>query len=696
MKWLYIIALLILFLVNQSYSQLSFSTYLGGLNSEFCTSAFTGKNDQINVFGETISIDFPTTPGAYDITNNGDSDFFITVLNRDASSLLFSTFIGGKNSDQAGKLVLDSNENFLLIGTSESINYPVTPLAYNKTNNGEGDVVITKLNSAGSNIIYSSYLGGSSTEYGSDIKFDSLSNNYITGFTYSSDFPTTPGAYNRTFQYDVFGYVVKIDSTLSNIIFATYIGDSLDRAHRIIIDKDLNSYVSGSTRSRNFPTTPNAWSRTNQGIEDAFITKLNPLGSSLIYSTLLGGTDIEESHLIGKDADNNIIVPGETYSSDFPVMTGAYQKNFNGGNYDGTVTKLDATGSNLIYSTYLGGSMDEIAYCLALDSQNNSYITGYTTSINFPVTSDAYQPLNSGSNEIYLFKLNTDGSKCLYSTYFGGKAYDCGWSISINNNNKVILGGITASLDFPVTPSAYDKSFNGANDAFVSEFNFFSKPILQVGEVSGKPGDIVEVPIYLKHAESLNGTGITSFKVDLSFNSTLLVPVEEPKGTELNLLRTIPLTLPVIPDTSSIIGRIKMIVGLGNAMETPLKLSNFIEVGGSADIDLIDGKFTLLGVCQEGGNRLLNPADTVKLMLARPNPAGSDVEIGYQLSEAGITHMFITNMNGEVIKTLFDKEISDFNYNTIKVNTGDMSSGSYFVILQTLTEKQSLKLEVVK
>jgi hypothetical protein len=692
-------------LVNLSLAQnshVAYSTFIGGPSMDESYNMVADSVGNSYITGITYAGSYPTTTGAYDQTfNGGFQDTYITKLNNKGTDLIFSTFLGGDEDDVGFTISVDRNDYVYLHGYTVSTNYPTTINAFNRNFYGGfyGDAFVTKLDSSGSKLIYSTFLGGNSDEIGYGIEEDTSGDAFVAGRTSSSDFQTTVGAYNRTYKgYYSDAYVTKFDPNGQNLQFSTFIGGSNeDIAWGMKLDSEYNTYITGSTNSKDFPVTSGALNTINNldRYINSFTTRLNSKGSALIYSTYMGGNEGASCNSMTVDFDNNAIITGATGSDDYPTTAGAYDNTINS-SCDVTLTKINTNGKAIIYSTFLGGSDWQVGCRIIIDKKGNNLIAGAVRSSDFPVSNDALpRNLNARQNGFFT-KLNNEGSALIYSTYMGGSGWEASTGLSQDSLGFVYVAGYSMSVDFPTTIGSYSPTNNGNYDAFVMKLGFKPKPILQVGDVSGKPGDIVEVPFYLKNPESFIGTGITNFKVDLSFNATLLTPVNDPKGTELNLLRTIPLTLPVIPDTSSIIGRIKMIVGLGNAMETPLSLSNFIEVGGSADIDLIDGKFTLLGVCQEGGNRLLNPAGTTKLMLAKPNPTISEVEISYQLSETGRTSMIITNMNGEVIKTLFDKEISDFNYNTIKVNTGDMSSGSYFVILQTPTERQSLRLEVVK
>ncbi|MCM3541322.1 HYR domain-containing protein, partial [Priestia endophytica] len=289
----------------------------------------------------TGSADFPTTPGAFDTTYNGNGDAFVTKLDPTGSMLIYSTYLGGTNVEVGNDIVVDAGGNAYVTGLTFSTNFPTTPGAFDTTYNGSGDVFVTKLNPTGSTLIYSTYLGGgTSTEQGEGIAVDAGGNAYVTGFTHSTDFPTTPGAFDTTLSGFVDAFVTKLNPTGSMLIYSTYLGGTdSDRGFGIALDAGGNAYVTGFTESANFPTTPGAFDTTYNGSGDVFVTKLNPTGSTLIYSTYLGGTNEEGGSGIAVDAGGNAYITGFTNSTDFPTTPGAFDTTLNG-NSDAFVTKL--------------------------------------------------------------------------------------------------------------------------------------------------------------------------------------------------------------------------------------------------------------------------------------------------------------------------------------------------------------------
>src|SRR5207302_1632423 len=279
-------------------------------------------------------------------------------------------------------------------------------------------------------LAYSTYLGGSISDGGLAIAVDVYGNAYVTGDATSISFPTTPGAFHRSFgggdglsgTGDAF--VTKLDSTGSTLVYSTYIGGSSgDEGSGITVDADGNAYVTGTTFSGNFPTTAGAFQSTggNPGSGNAFVTKLNSNGSGLVYSTYLGGSGTDQGFGIAVDADRNAYVTGTTFSGNFPTTAGAVQSTVgNPGDGNAFVTKLNSNGSGLVYSTYLGGSGSDYGHGIAVDADGNAYVTGTTDSGNFPTTTRAFQPTLSGSSDAFVTKLDPTGSALVYSTYLGG------------------------------------------------------------------------------------------------------------------------------------------------------------------------------------------------------------------------------------------------------------------------------------
>jgi hypothetical protein len=355
------------------------------------------------------------------------------------------------------------------------------------------DLFISKLNSTGSALSYSTFLGGGGIDAGWGIAIDGSGNAYVTGRTSSTDFPTTPGAFNTSYNFMDDLFISKLNSTGSALSYSTFLGGGgIDAGWGIAIDGSGNAYVTGFTESSDFPTTPSAYDTSHNGGQDVFITKLNSSGSTLSYSTFLGVSGDESGWVIAIDGSGNAYVTSGTESTDFPTTSGSYDTSHNGGR-DVFVTKLNSSGSTLSYSTYLGGSGDEDGRGIAIDGSGSAYVTGMTSSSNFPTTPGAFDPsLNSGW-DVFVTKLNSSGSALSYSTYLGGSSDDKAWGIAIDRSGNAYATGQTESTDFPTTSGAFDTDFNGYIDVLVSKI-----PIP------------IQLPIFDGHDFNGNGTSDAS------------------------------------------------------------------------------------------------------------------------------------------------------------------------------------------
>ncbi len=321
---------------------------------------------------------------------------------------------------------------------------------------------------------YSTYLGGGSTDIGYSISIDKLGNSYVTGKTYSSTFPTTPGVYNRTYSgsYDIF--VSKLNHNGSQLIFSTYLGGNHnDYAYDITLEPNGNSFITGTTRSADFPVTQNAYDTSKNSGYSPFVAKLNHNGSKLIYSTFVHGSSSsgDEGQAIAIDSLGNAYVAGITSSNDFDTTTGAFDTGYNGLG-DGFVFKLNQTGQKLVYSTYIGGTNLDNCFDISVDATGNVYVTGETSSKDFPNTTGAFDNSLNGSYDGFILKLNQTGKGVIYSTYIGGSSDDHGYSLAIDSKGNALITGETNSMDFPTTTGAKDQSYNGNVDAFVLNLNY--------------------------------------------------------------------------------------------------------------------------------------------------------------------------------------------------------------------------------
>jgi beta-propeller repeat-containing protein len=349
-------------------------------------------------------------------------------------------------------------------------------------------------------IQYTTFLGGSSDDIGAGIAVDASGNAYIGGTTQSPDFPTTVGAFQRTGAVQNFAeaFVAKLNAQGSALVYATFLGGSdMEFGRRIAIDASGNAYITGQTKSSNFPTTANAFDRTLNipancprcatDNTDGFVTKLNASGSALVYSTYLGGTDYDSPRGIAVDAGGNAYVMGETLSPDFPTTAGAFDRTYNT-NYDIFVTKLNAAGSALTYSTFIGGTQVDNGERIAVDSGGNAYVMGFSSSTDFPTTPGAFDTTNNGGFDVTLSKLNPSGSALVYSTYLGGSGMDSGGGLVVNDAGEAYVCGGSGSLNFPTTAGAFNTPQDGS-DNFVTKFNAAGSALVYSAVFGGTGSD---------------------------------------------------------------------------------------------------------------------------------------------------------------------------------------------------------------
>ena len=429
------------------------------------------------VVGATSSSDFPTTVGAFQTSMTASESAFVSKLNPSGSALVYSTFLGGGSDSAAASahaVALDSWGNAYVTGQVSSPNFPTTPGAFQTSMTGSQNAFVTELNPSGSALLYSTYLGGSDDDRGWGIAVDSSGNAYVAGYAASSDFPTTPGAFQTSLAGDESNaFVSELNPSGSALVYSTYLGSSgKTRAYGIAVDSSGNAYVTGGGV---IPTTPGAFQKSlaSHAGENAFVSKLNPSGSALLYSTYLGGTGgtgTDYGMGIAVDSSGNAYVAGVTDSSDFPTTAGAFQPSLTG-SVNAFVSELNSSGSALAYSTGLGSGM-EYGFGIALDSVGDIYVTGCTKSCQFPVTPNAIQPTCGGKWDAFLSALYPAGegaADLLYSSYLGGSDSDVGLGIAVDPSGNAYLTGFTQSSDFPVTPGAF-QSFSSGTESFVAKF----------------------------------------------------------------------------------------------------------------------------------------------------------------------------------------------------------------------------------
>jgi hypothetical protein len=418
--------------------------------------------------------------------------------------LEYSTFLGGSSHDFGDGIAVDSTGNAYVVGTTQSTNFPTRVGSFDRTfNGGIFDVFVTKINPTGTALVYSTFLGGTPAaipaggsdpfEFGRAIAVDAAGNAYVAGQTTSANFPTTAGAFDRTLNIGNFdatdAFVTKLTPAGSGLVYSTFIGGTdIDDALAIAVDEAGQAYVGGETGSTNFPTTAGAFDRTKDGAFDAFVVKLNAAGSALVYSTYIGGTEVEYVADIAV-FNGSAYVVGPTRSPNFPATPGAFDTTLNGTEFDAFVTRLNAAGSALVYSTFLGGSGLDSAEGIVVDSSGDASVTGSAGSIDFPTTPGAFDTTPDGS-DAFVTKLNAVGSSPLFSTVIGGTQGEGALGIGLDASFNLWITGATSSANFPTTPDAFDRTFNGVADAFVTALNSNGSAIVYSSLLGGPASDV--------------------------------------------------------------------------------------------------------------------------------------------------------------------------------------------------------------
>ncbi len=378
-------------------SALDYATFLGGTGMDVGMALALDATGRATITGSTLSSDFPITPGAYDTSYGGNWDVFIVRLNAAGSALDYATFLGGGANDGGNALALDAAGFAVVTGETESRDFPTTLGAFASGLNGYyGDTFVARLNPAGSALAYATFLGGSSHDSGSALALYEDGRIIVAGETVSRNFPTTPGAFDPNCGESLDAFVVRFDATGGSLDYATCLGGpSLDRASALALDATGRATVTGLTQSDSFPTTPGAFDSSYNGGDDVFIVRLNATGDALDYGTFLGGSSHDDSLAISVDANDRATVSGWTQSSDFPTTSSAFDTSHNG-RHDAIVARLSADGSTLEYATFLGGSDDDRAFGLALDTFGRATVTGRAGASDFPITLGAVNPSFSG------------------------------------------------------------------------------------------------------------------------------------------------------------------------------------------------------------------------------------------------------------------------------------------------------------
>ena len=400
-------------------------------------------------------------------------------------TLAYSTYLGGNDEDEGFGIAVDAQGNAYITGQTRSPNFPLRN-PFRATFNQSIMAFVTKLNATGNALVYSTYLGGGVADVGNAIAVDAQGSAYVTGYTGSPDFPTL-NAFQATNRGGFDAFVTKLNPAGNALVYSTFLGGTgSDVSSAIAVDGQGSAYITGQTASTNLPTQNPFQAASGGGTFDAFVAKFSAAGNALVYSTYLGGSDIEQGFGIAVDTQGSAYVTGFTVSTNFPTAN-PFQA-ANGGGIDTFVTKLNAAGNALAYSTYLGGTGFEDGFGIAVDAQGSAYVTGATSSPNYPTRNAFQATLNNNGNDAFITKLSATGNALVYSTYFGGSGIDQGLGIALDSQNNAYITGITRSSDFP-TRTPVQATLGGDFDAFVTRFNPAGNALVYSTYVGGSGED---------------------------------------------------------------------------------------------------------------------------------------------------------------------------------------------------------------
>jgi uncharacterized protein (TIGR03437 family) len=484
---------------------LTFSSFLGGRLFDEMHGVALDSQGNIFVTGTTGSADFPAP--APRRPRSGPSDAVVLKLDPRAATVLYSTFLGG-SADEAffHWVAVDSSGNAYVAGSTESTNFPTLQPIQVASGGGFEDAYAAKLDASG-NLVYSTYLGGNGDDFPEGVALDAAGAFYVAGGTNSTNFPTSNPRQAIFGGGDYDAFLTKINSAGAALVYSTYLGGSAaEIGSDVSVDSQGSAYLTGDTNSTNFPTTPGAYRTTGAGGTDAYLTKLNADGSTIVYSTRLGGSELDSAVSVAVDAAGSAYVGGSTESANFPVTSPRPPI----AGQDVFVTKFAPDGASLVYSTYQGGGDLEFINQIKVNPFGEAYVTGSTSSTDFP-TLRAVQVASGGGEDAFLAKLSASGSELAYSTFLGGTGEDIGIGLALDGAGTALLVGFTASGNFP-TESPLQAAFGeGEGDGFLARVE-----------------EVVNVS-----AASYRGAELTAASIASAFSSEMSAATETASTTPL-------------------------------------------------------------------------------------------------------------------------------------------------------------------
>uniref|UniRef100_Q01SD1 IPT/TIG domain-containing protein n=1 Tax=Solibacter usitatus (strain Ellin6076) TaxID=234267 RepID=Q01SD1_SOLUE len=433
---------------------LTWASYFGGGTADQILAVTTDSSGNVYATGSTVS-------------TRGDYDAFITKTNSSGTTAILTTLVGGTLGDDEGHgIAVDSAGNMYLSGVTGADDFPIVVLPTSIAGLGY-DAFVTKVDPTGKTYLYAGYIGGSGDDVGFALALDPNNNLWIAGATTSTNFPLSRTGTQRTLAGGIDGFISEFDPN-GALLYSSYLGGSGDDyIFGIGLDATGNVYTAGSTASTDFPGPSSGLQSTNGGGVDAWVARMSP-GGALVWSTYLGGSGDDEAAGLAVDGSGTTYITGDTASSNFPTAN-AFQATFGGGPRDIIAAKISPDGKTLLYSSFLGGSGDEIGNAIGIDFSGNAYIGGSTNSTNFP-SNFGFQTANKGGVDGTISGISADGKTLQFSSYIGGATDDYVEAVAVNCTTGLLIGGQTTSTAFPTTAGVIQPKFGGGgSDGFLAQ-----------------------------------------------------------------------------------------------------------------------------------------------------------------------------------------------------------------------------------
>ena len=463
---------------------LIYGSYLGGSEFDGLWDMTVDEFDNIYLCGETLSDDFPTSPGVFQPTVNGSRDAFVVKFDANRQRL-WSTYLGGTEtrppSEYAAGIAVDDQGNVYVTGDSSARDFPTTPGAYNVYPPAGG--FVSKLSPDGSTLLYSTLLHGAD---GLDLEVTPAGDAIVTGLAHATFIPTN-GAYDTTFAGLHDAFLLRLNGSGTDVHYATFLGGAdLDTPFDLYLQPDESAVIGGSTQSPDYPTSPGAFDSSLGGVADGFISAVSSDGSALLFSTFVGGSDYEWGAALTADGAGLPVLAGTTYSLDHPTTPGAFQETHGGGVCDFFVTGIEHDATGLRFSTYVGGAEGDGASAVTVDGNGNLVVTGFAGA-GFPVTTHAWTDQFAGVTDVAVVYLDASARDLHYGSYYGGSDRDTPGEAAVLSDGSLVISGSTVSTDLPVTPDAFQSTAQGQLDAHLT---VFSPLVCQESIGYGGPGDL--------------------------------------------------------------------------------------------------------------------------------------------------------------------------------------------------------------